>query len=99
MKDCEVIESFDRKFEKFRSKDSELEESGNEISESFDRKIHNWKSQGMESWKVSIESLRSFRRKILFQEMIRRLMEDPNHDPPSKLKLISVIFIKEVTLI
>ena len=34
----------------------------------------------------------------LFQEMIRRLMEDPNHDPLSRLKLISVIFIKEVTL-
>ena len=68
-----------------------------DMKESFGRKIQNWKSQGMEFWKVSIESLRSFGRKILFQEMIRRLMEDPNHDPLSRLKLINVIFIK-VTL-
>ena len=34
-KDCEVMESFDRKFEKFPSKDSELEESANDLSESF----------------------------------------------------------------
>ena len=45
MKDCEVIESFDRKIEKFRSKDSELEESENEISESFDRKIESFESK------------------------------------------------------
>ena len=38
-KDCEVMESFDRKFEKFPSKDSELEESANDLSESFDRKF------------------------------------------------------------
>jgi hypothetical protein len=37
-KDCEVIESFDRKFEKFPSKDSELEEPTSEISESFESK-------------------------------------------------------------
>ena len=44
MKDCDIIESFDRKFEKFRSKDSELEESGNEILESFDRKLEKFRS-------------------------------------------------------
>ena len=45
MKDCDIMESFDRKFEKFRSKDSELEESGNEISESFDGKIEKFRSK------------------------------------------------------
>ena len=45
MKDCDIMESFDRKIEKFRSKDSELEESGNEISESFDRKIEKFRSK------------------------------------------------------
>ena len=45
MKDCEVMESFDRKIEKFRSKDSELEESENEISENFDRKIEKFPSK------------------------------------------------------
>ena len=45
MKDCDIIESFDRKFEKFRSKDSELEESGNEISKSFDLKIEKFRSK------------------------------------------------------
>ena len=45
MKDCEVMESFDRKFEKFRSKDSELEESGNEISEGFDGKFEKFRSK------------------------------------------------------
>mgnify|MGYP003995582037 FL=1 len=39
------MESFDRKIEKFRSKDSELEESENEISENFDRKIEKFPSK------------------------------------------------------
>ena len=37
-KDCEVMESFDRKFEKFPSKDSELDVPPNELSESFESK-------------------------------------------------------------
>ena len=45
MKDCDIMESFDRKIEKFRSKDSELEEPGNEISESFDRKFEKFRSK------------------------------------------------------
>jgi hypothetical protein len=44
-KDCEVMESFDRKFEKFPSKDSEFEEPTSEISESFDRKIEEFRSK------------------------------------------------------
>ena len=44
-KDCEVMESFDRKFEKFPSKDSELEESANEVYESFDRKFESFESK------------------------------------------------------
>ena len=48
-KDCEVIESFDRKFEKFPSKDSELDESLNDLSEcfpeSFDRKFEKFPSK------------------------------------------------------
>ena len=47
-KDCEISESFDRKFEKFRSKDAELEGSANEISESFDRKIEEFRSKDSE---------------------------------------------------
>jgi len=46
MKDCDIIsESFDRKFEKFRSKDSELEESGDGVLESFDGKIEKFRSK------------------------------------------------------
>ena len=45
MKDCDIMESFDPKFEKFRSKDAQLEEPGNEISESFDRKIEKFRSK------------------------------------------------------
>ena len=45
MKDSDMKESFDRKFEKFRSKDSELEESGNGVLESFDRKFEKFRSK------------------------------------------------------
>ena len=48
-KDCEISESFDRKFKKFRSKDAELEEPTSEISESFpesfDRKFGSLESK------------------------------------------------------
>ena len=47
-KDCEISESFDRKFEKFRSKDSELEGTVSDISESFDRKIEEFRSKDSE---------------------------------------------------
>ena len=48
MKDCDIMESFDRKFEKFRSKDSELEESGGGVLESFDRKFESFESKDSE---------------------------------------------------
>ena len=41
----EISKSFDRKIEQFRSKDSELEESGNEISKSFDGKFEKFRSK------------------------------------------------------
>ena len=44
-KDCEVMESFDRKFEKFPSKDSDLDEPVDELSESFDRKFESFESK------------------------------------------------------
>ena len=47
-KDCDVIESFDRKFEKFPSKDSELEESVDGVLESFDGKIEKFWSKDSE---------------------------------------------------
>ena len=45
MNDCDDMESFDRKIEKFRSKDSELEESGDGVLESFDRKFEKFRSK------------------------------------------------------
>ena len=44
-KDCEVMESFDRKFESSESKDSELNKPANEVSESFDRKFESFESK------------------------------------------------------
>jgi hypothetical protein len=63
-KDCEVMESFDRKFEKFPSKDSELEESANDLSESFDRKFGSSESKDSGD-DVPVDGvLESFDRKI-----------------------------------
>ena len=44
-KDCDISESFDRRFECLESKDSELEEPSSEISESFDRKFEKFRSK------------------------------------------------------
>ena len=44
-KDCEVMESFDRKFEKFRSKDSEMDVPVDGVLESFDRKFEKFPSK------------------------------------------------------
>ena len=49
-KDCEVMESFDRKFEKFPSKDLELKEPVYELSESFDRKFKSFQSKESYFW-------------------------------------------------
>ena len=67
-KDCEVMESFDRKFEKFPSKDSELEESANDLSESFpesfDRKFEKFPSKDSELDVPPNELSESFDRKF-----------------------------------
>ena len=63
-KDCEVMESFDRKFEKFRSKDAELEEPTSEISESFDRKFESSESKDSDLDKPANELSESFDRKF-----------------------------------
>ena len=63
-KDCEILESFDRKFEKFPSKDSELEESANELSESFDRKFESFESKDSELEESANELSESFDRKF-----------------------------------
>ena len=46
-KDCDISESFDRRFECLESKDSELEEPSSEISESFDRKFESLESKDL----------------------------------------------------
>ena len=79
MKDCDDMESFDRKFEKFRSKDSESGESWNGVLESFDGKFEKFRSKDTISRNDS-------------------KVDGRYHDPLSRLKLINVIFIKEVTL-
>ena len=61
-KDCEVIESFDRKFEKFPSKDSELDVPANELSESFESNDSGFSvpaNEPSESFGRMIESLES----------------------------------------
>ena len=63
-KDCEISESFDRKFEKFPSKDSELEESANDLSESFGRKFESFESKDLELDVPANELSESFDRKI-----------------------------------
>ena len=60
MKDCDIIESFDGKSEKFRSKDSESEESGDEISESFDGKFEKFRSKDSELEESGNEISKSF---------------------------------------
>jgi len=61
MKDCEISESFDRKFV---SKDSELEESTSAISETFDRKFEKFPSKNLEMEEPISEILESFDRKF-----------------------------------
>ena len=62
-KDCEVMESFDRKFEKFPSKDSDLDEPVDELSESFDRKFESFESKdSYNSRKVSRKDCKFDRR-------------------------------------
>ena len=62
--ECGVLKSFDRKFEKFPSKDSELEESVNDLSESFDRKFEKFPSKDSDSDEPANELSESFDRKF-----------------------------------
>ena len=63
-KDCEVMESFDRKFEKFPSKDSDLDEPVDGVSESFDQKFEKFPSKDSELNKPANELSESFDRKF-----------------------------------
>ena len=63
-KDCEISESFDRKFEMFPSKDAELEEPTSEISESFDGKFEMFPSKDSELDVPPNQLSESFDRKI-----------------------------------
>ena len=64
MKDCDDMESFDRKIEKFRSKDLEQEGSGDGVLESFDGKIEKFRSKDSEL-KESVDGvLESFDGKV-----------------------------------
>ena len=47
-KDSNTLESFDRKFESFESKHSEVEQSDNDFVESFDRNFESLESKGSE---------------------------------------------------
>ena len=47
-KDSNILESFDRKFEGFDTKDSEVEQADNDFVESFDRKFGSFESKGSE---------------------------------------------------
>ena len=63
-KDCEVMESFDRKFEEFRSKDSELDVLVDGVLESFDRKFEKFPSKDSELEESANELSESFDRKF-----------------------------------
>jgi hypothetical protein len=67
-KDCEVMESFDRKFEKFPSKDSELDEPVDVVLESFDRKFEKFPSKDSELDVPANELSESFDRKFRSSE-------------------------------
>jgi hypothetical protein len=70
------MESFDRKIESFESKDSELDEPGNEFSESFDRKIESFVSKDSELDEPVNEFSESFESKDLeMKEPVYELSE------------------------
>ena len=79
-KDCEVMESFDRKFEKFPSKDSELEEPTSEISESFDRKIEEFRSKDSDLDVPPNELSESFDRKFECFESKDSELDEPANE-------------------
>jgi hypothetical protein len=79
-KDCDISESFDRKFEKFPSKDLKLEESANDLSESFpesfDRKFEKFPSKDSDLEESANELSESFESKDLeLKEPVYELSE------------------------
>ena len=89
-KDCEVMESFDRKFEKFPSKDSELDVPPNELSESFDRKFESSESKDSELNKPANELSESFESKDSINT-IRVMRKDSKLDGRSRLRSVKQI--------
>jgi DNA repair exonuclease SbcCD ATPase subunit len=79
-KDCDISESFDRRFECLESKDSELEEPSSEISESFDRKFEELRSKDSELEESANELSESFDRKVGSLESKDLELEEPVSD-------------------
>ena len=63
-KDSNTLESFDRKFESFNTKDSEVEQSGNDFVESFDRKLEGFDTKDSEVKQSDNEVAQNFDRKF-----------------------------------
>ena len=63
-KDSNTLESFDRKFESFESKHSEVEQSANDFVESSDRKIESFDRKDSEVKQSDNEFVESFDRKF-----------------------------------
>ena len=63
-KDSNTSESFDRKFESFESKHSEVEQSDNDFVESFDRKFESFDRKDSEVKQSDNEFVESFDRKF-----------------------------------
>ena len=66
-KDSNTLESFDRKFESFNTKDSEVEQADNEYVESFDRKFESYDTSDTKDLEVKQsdnDCVESFERKF-----------------------------------
>ena len=66
-KDLNTLESFDRKFESFNTKDSEVEQADNEYVESFDRKFESYDTSDTKDLEVKqsdSDCVESFERKF-----------------------------------
>ena len=91
-KDSNKLESFDRKFEGFDTKDSEVKQSGNDFVESFDRKFGSFESKGSEVKQSANDFVESFDRKfeITYEEALPDSesfdTEDPNVSIPNFIK-------------
>ena len=63
-KDSNTLESFDRKFESFESKDSEVKQPANDFVESFDRKFESFDTKDSEEEQSDNDFVESFDRKL-----------------------------------